>query len=73
MKGRLRVRGQWCRFRRVPRQIKEQRGVVVGHVIRRAEADVGVETGRRVLRVEVRREVKGFPHRAAWGGGNKPE
>lgn len=71
VKGRLRVGGERPRFRGVPRQVEEQRRIVVGHVRRCAEADVRVETGRPVLRVEVWREVKGFPHRATWGGVNR--
>lgn len=40
--------------------------MVEGHVVRRAEADVCVETGCFILWVEVWCEVKGFPHRATW-------
>lgn len=64
VKGRFGVRSQRRVLRRVPRQIVEQRGVVVGHVRRLAEADVRVEARRFILWVEVRREVKGFPNGA---------
>ena len=64
VKVRLGVRSQRRGLRWVPREIEEQWRMVEGHIVRRAEADVCVETGRLVLWVEVWREVKGFPHRA---------
>lgn len=60
--GRLSVGGQRRGLGRVLGEIEEQRWVVVGHVARRAEADVCVDAGRPTFWVEVGREVKGLPH-----------
>ena len=62
LEGRLGVGRQGRGLRRVLGEVKEQRGVVIGHEFRRAEADL-VGARRRVL-LEVWREVKDFPHGA---------
>lgn len=62
VEGRLGVRRQRRALRRVPREVEQQRGVVVGHVTWTAEAELRVETSRLILRAEVWREEKGFPH-----------
>lgn len=66
VKGRLGVRGQRRGLRWVPREIVEQRRIVVGHIPRRAEADLCVHADGLVLWAEVWCEVKGFPHWATW-------
>lgn len=67
----LRVGSPWRGFWRVPRQIVEQRGIMVGDVVRRAEANLRVEASCLVFWGEVRCEVKGFPHGATCKTQNK--
>lgn len=62
VEGRFRVWGQGRGLRGVAGEVKEQRGVVVGHVGCGAETGVGMHAGCPVLGVEVRSEKEQLPY-----------
>lgn len=64
--SRLGLGGQWAGLRGIPEKVKDQRRVMVGHVLSEALADVGVVASTGARRGKVRSEKVHLKDTVTW-------
>lgn len=64
--ARLGLGGQWAGLRGIPEKVKDQRRVVLGHVLPEALADVGVVASTGTRWGKVRSEIVHLKDRVTW-------
>lgn len=71
--SRLGLGGQWAGFRGIPEKVKNQRRVVVGHMLSEALADTGVVASTSTRWGKVRSEKVHLKDRVTWAETHRQE